>query len=47
MIEIIDSGTPVTPFMVAGDRIRIEAEVVGDNPFGAIDQRVVAAGAVS
>lgn len=44
MIEIIDSGTPVTPFMVAGDRIRIEAEVAGENPFGAIDQRVVAAG---
>jgi fumarylacetoacetate (FAA) hydrolase len=47
MIEIIDTGTPVTPFMVAGDRIRIEAEVAGENPFGAIDQRVVAAGVAS
>jgi fumarylacetoacetate (FAA) hydrolase len=45
MIEIIDSGKPVTPFMAVGDRIRIEAEVAGTSPFGAIDQRVVAAGA--
>jgi fumarylacetoacetate (FAA) hydrolase len=47
MIETIDTGAPATPFMVAGDRIRIEAEVAGSNPFGAIDQRVVAAGAAS
>jgi fumarylacetoacetate (FAA) hydrolase len=47
MIETIDTGAPATPFMVAGDRIRIEAEVAGGNPFGAIDQRVVAAGAAS
>jgi len=45
MIEIIATGTPVTPFMSVGDRIRIEADVAGANPFGAIDQRVVAAGA--
>ena len=45
MIEIIDGGKPVTPFMSVGDRIRIEADVDGENPFGAIDQRVVAAGA--
>ena len=45
MIEIIDSGAPATPFMAVGDRIRIEAEVAGTSPFGAIDQRVVAAGA--
>jgi fumarylacetoacetate (FAA) hydrolase len=44
MIEIIDSGAPATPFMAVGDRIRIEADIAGDNPFGAIDQRVVAAG---
>jgi fumarylacetoacetate (FAA) hydrolase len=45
MIEIIETGKPVTPFMAVGDRIRIEADVAGTNPFGAIDQRVVAAGA--
>ena len=44
MIEIIDTGVPATPFMAAGDRIWIEAEVDGKSPFGAIDQRVVAAG---
>jgi fumarylacetoacetate (FAA) hydrolase len=45
MIEIIDTGAPRTPFMVAGDRIRIEADVAGVSPFGAIDQRVAPAGA--
>jgi fumarylacetoacetate (FAA) hydrolase len=45
MIEIIETGKPVTPFMAVGDRIRIEADVAGTSPFGAIDQRVVAAGA--
>jgi fumarylacetoacetate (FAA) hydrolase len=49
MIEIIETGKPATPFMAVGDRIRIEAEVAGASPFGApfgaIDQRVVAAGA--
>ena len=45
MIEIIETGKPATPFMSVGDRIRIEAEVAGTSPFGAIDQRVVAAGA--
>ena len=44
MIEIIDTGKPTTPFMAVGDRIRIEADVNGASPFGAIDQRVVAAG---
>ncbi len=44
MIEIIDTGKPVTPFMSVGDRIRIEADVAGTSPFGAIDQ-LVAAGA--
>jgi len=47
MIEIIETGKPVTPFMAVGDRIRIEADVAGVSPFGAIDQRVVEAGAVS
>jgi fumarylacetoacetate (FAA) hydrolase len=47
MIEIIQSGVPATPFMAVGDRIRIEADVAGASPFGAIDQRVVAAGASS
>jgi len=47
MIEIIETGKPATPFMSVGDRIRIEAEVAGTSPFGAIDQRVVAAGAQS
>ena len=49
MIEIIETGKPATPFMAVGDRIRIEAEVAGGSPFGAIDQgvvqRVVAKGA--
>lgn len=44
MIEIIQGGKPVTPFMAVGDRIRIEADVAGASPFGAIDQRVVGAG---
>jgi fumarylacetoacetate (FAA) hydrolase len=47
MIEIIDTGKPATPFMAVGDRIRIEADLAGASPFGAIDQRVVAAGATS
>jgi fumarylacetoacetate (FAA) hydrolase len=47
MIEIIESGKPVTPFLAVGDRIRIEADVAGTSPFGAIDQRVVAAGSSS
>jgi len=45
MIEIIDTGAPATPFMAVGDRIVIEADIDGKSPFGAIDQRVVAAGA--
>jgi fumarylacetoacetate (FAA) hydrolase len=45
MIEIIETGKPATPFMAVGDRIRIEAEVAGGSPFGAIDQQVVAKGA--
>jgi fumarylacetoacetate (FAA) hydrolase len=41
MIETIDTGKPVTPFMKKGDRIRIEAFLEGKSPFGAIDQEVV------
>jgi fumarylacetoacetate (FAA) hydrolase len=47
MIEIIDGGKPKTPFMAVGDRIRIEADIAGVSPFGAIDQQVVAAGVAS
>jgi fumarylacetoacetate (FAA) hydrolase len=46
MIETIDTGKPVTPFMAVGDRIEIEAfDVAGVSPFGKISQHVVAAGA--
>jgi fumarylacetoacetate (FAA) hydrolase len=45
MIETIEGGKPVTPFMSAGDRIEIEAfDSKGTSHFGKIDQRVVAAG---
>ncbi|MBK9030607.1 MAG: fumarylacetoacetate hydrolase family protein [Myxococcales bacterium] len=45
MIETIDTGAPVTPFMKVGDRIEIEAVLPdGSSPFGRIDQTVVAAG---
>ncbi len=45
MIEIIETGKPATPFMRAGDRIEIDAVLPdGSRPFGAIDQRVIAAG---
>lgn len=48
MIETIDSGKPTTPFMSVGDRIEIEAfDGAGTSLFGAIDQRVVAAGSSS
>jgi fumarylacetoacetate (FAA) hydrolase len=42
MIETIEGGKPVTPFMSVGDRIEIEAfDAKGASPFGKIDQRVV------
>ncbi len=45
MIETIDSGKPVTPFMAVGDHIEIEAfDARGGSPFGKIDQRVVGPG---
>ncbi|MND08044.1 hypothetical protein D3C83_304180 [compost metagenome] len=48
MIETIEEGKPSTPFMSVGDRIEIEAfDGAGTSLFGAIDQRVVAAGSTS
>lgn len=42
MIETIDHGKPVTPFMKFGDRIRIEMlDRAGKSVLGAIDQKVV------
>jgi fumarylacetoacetate (FAA) hydrolase len=42
MIETIEGGKPVTPFMSVGDTIRIEAlDSNGRTLFGAIDQKVV------
>ena len=41
-IETIDEGTPRTPFMKFGDRVRMEASLPDGAPlFGAINQRVV------
>lgn len=43
-IELIDTGTPSTPFMSFGDHVRMEAKALdGGILFGAIDQRVVKA----
>ncbi|HWV37544.1 MAG TPA: fumarylacetoacetate hydrolase family protein [Vulgatibacter sp.] len=42
MIETIEGGKPVTPFMKVGDTVRIEMlDEAGRNLFGAIDQKVV------
>ncbi|MEX0708521.1 MAG: fumarylacetoacetate hydrolase family protein [Woeseia sp.] len=44
MLETIDTGKPVTPFMAFGDTVRIEMlDAHGDSIFGAIEQRVVQA----
>lgn len=41
MIETIEGGVPRTPFMRAGDRVRIEMkDASGASIFGAIDQKV-------
>ncbi|MDQ7049243.1 MAG: fumarylacetoacetate hydrolase family protein [Enterobacterales bacterium] len=41
MLEIIETGKPVTPFMSFGDRVRIEMfDQQGHSIFGAIDQQV-------
>ncbi|MGD1827591.1 2-keto-4-pentenoate hydratase/2-oxohepta-3-ene-1,7-dioic acid hydratase (catechol pathway) [Chromobacterium violaceum] len=42
MIETIEQGAPKTPFMKAGDTVRIEMKnAAGDSIFGAIAQKVV------
>lgn len=42
MIEIIEYGTPTTPFMRFGERVRIEMFDSNDHPiFGPIDQQVI------
>jgi fumarylacetoacetate (FAA) hydrolase len=44
MLETIEQGRPVTPFLSFGDRVRIEMfDAAGHSIFGAIDQRVVKA----
>lgn len=44
MLEQIEHGKPVTPFLKFGDRVRIEMfDAQGRSIFGAIDQRVVPA----
>jgi fumarylacetoacetate (FAA) hydrolase len=42
-IEAIAKGSPSTPFMKFGDRVRMEARWQGQSVFGAIDQRIVKA----
>jgi fumarylacetoacetate (FAA) hydrolase len=42
MLEAIEQGTSVTPFLKFGDRVRIEMlDAAGASIFGAMDQRVV------
>ncbi len=42
MLEALDQGKPMTPFLSFGDRVRIEMlDAAGHSIFGAIDQRVV------
>lgn len=44
-IELLDEGASRTPFMMFGDRVRMEARLPDDSLlFGAIDQRVVCGG---
>ena len=44
MLETLDHGKPMTPFLSFGDRVRIEMlDAAGRSIFGAIDQRVVKA----
>ena len=41
MVETIEGGAPVTPFLRFGDRVRIEMfDAAGQSIFGAIDQTV-------
>ena len=41
MVETIRDGTPATPFLQPGDRVRIWAEADGQDLFGAIEQEVI------
>ncbi|MGQ0430555.1 MAG: fumarylacetoacetate hydrolase family protein [Gammaproteobacteria bacterium] len=44
MLETLEQGNPVTPFLSFGDRVRIEMfDAAGRSIFGAIDQRVARA----
>ena len=44
MLEQIEGGKPVTPFLRFSDRVRIEMfDEAGRSIFGALDQQVVAA----
>ncbi|MBD8893297.1 fumarylacetoacetate hydrolase family protein [Roseibium litorale] len=44
VIELLDQGSPRTPFLTWGDRVRMEARLPdGTAPFGIIDQEVVKA----
>ena len=44
MLETLEHGKPMTPFLSFGDRVRIEMrDAAGQSIFGAIDQRVVRA----
>ena len=44
MLETLDHGRPMTPFLSFGDRVRIEMfDAEGRSIFGAIDQRVAKA----
>ena len=44
MLETLDHGKPMTPFLSFGDRVRIEMlDAAGHSIFGAIDQRVARA----
>jgi fumarylacetoacetate (FAA) hydrolase len=46
VLEQLEYGSPRTPFLSFGDRVRIEMlDAAGHTVFGAIDQRVVPAGA--
>jgi fumarylacetoacetate (FAA) hydrolase len=44
MLETLDQGKPMTPFLSFGDRVRVEMfDAAGRSIFGAIDQRVARA----
>ena len=42
MLETIETGKPVTPFLRFGDRVRLEMfDAEGNSIFGTIEQEVV------